>query len=72
MTYIVKREKFQTELGRKLYDTLVKISDDDDFILAVLVEMQGDEKKHKFLELLEKTGMNTEEEVLEYLDGLED
>lgn len=72
MTYIVKREKFQTELGRKLYDTLVKISDDDDFILAVLVEMQGDEKKRKFLELLEKTGMNTEEEVLEYLDGLED
>lgn len=72
MTYIVKREKFKTDLGRQLYDRLVNILDDDDFILAVLVETQGDKKKKEFLELLDKTGMNTADEILDYLDNIYD
>lgn len=70
MTYIVNREKFKTDLGRKLYDRLVSILDDDDFILAVLVETQGDEKKKAFLDMLDKTGMNTADEILDYLDNI--
>ena len=70
MTYIVNREKFKTELGRQLYDRLVSILDDDDFILAVLVETQGDEKKKAFLDMLDKTGMNTADEILDYLDNI--
>lgn len=72
MTYIVKREKFKTDLGRQLYDRLVNILDDDDFILAVLVETQGDEKKKEFLNMLDKTGMNTADEILDYLDNIYD
>lgn len=68
MTYIVKRDKFQTDMGRKLYDRLVEISDNDDFILAVLVETQGDEKKKEFLEYLDKSGVNNPNEILDYLD----
>ena len=70
MTCIVKREKFQTELGRKLYDRLVNISDDDDFILAVLVVTQGDEKKKEFLKMLDDTGMDTADEIMDYIDSL--
>lgn len=70
MTCIVKREKFKTELGRKLYDRLVDIFDDDDFILAVLVETQGDKKKQDFLDMLDKTGMNNADEILDYLDEI--
>ena len=70
MTCIVKREKFHTELGRKLYDRLVNISDDDDFILAVLVVTQGDEKKKEFLKMLDDTGMDTADERMDYMDSL--
>lgn len=70
MTCIVKREKFKTELGRKLYDRLINILDDDDFILAVLVEMQGDEKKRSFLDMLDKTGINSADEIYNYLDNI--
>jgi hypothetical protein len=69
---MIKRDKFKTEMGRKLYDKLVSILDDDDFILAVLVETQGDKKKKEFLEMLEKTGMNTADEILDYLDDIYD
>ena len=72
MTYMIKRDKFKTEMGRRLYDKLVSILDDDDFILAVLVETQGDKKKKEFLEMLEKTGMNTADEILDYLDDIYD
>ena len=69
---MIKRDKFKTEMGRRLYDKLVSILDDDDFILAVLVETQGDKKKKEFLEMLEKTGMNTADEILDYLDDIYD
>ena len=69
---MIKRDKFKTEMGRKLYDKLVSILDDDDFILAVLVETQGDEKKKEFLNMLDKTGMNTPDEILDYLDNIYD
>lgn len=68
MTYLIKREKFKTEMGKKLYDRLRQISDDVNFILAVLVDVQGDERKKKFMDLLDKTGMNTVDEILDYLD----
>ncbi len=68
MTYLIKREKFKTEMGKKLYDRLCQISDDVNFILAVLVDVQGDERKKKFMDLLDKTGMNTVDEILDYLD----
>ena len=70
MTCIIKREKFKTELGRNLYDRLVNILDDDDFILAVLVETQGDKKKIEFLELLDKNKWETADEILNYLDNI--
>ena len=68
MTYLIKREKFKTEMGKKLYDRLCQISDDVNFILAVLVDVQGDERKKKFMDLLDKTGINTVDEILDYLD----
>ena len=68
MTYLIKRERFKTEMGKKLYDRLCQISDDVNFILAVLVDVQGDERKKKFMDLLDKTGMNTVDEILDYLD----
>ena len=68
MTYLINREKFKTELGKQLYDRLIKISDDTNFILSVLVDVQGDERKKEFIEYLDKNDINDADEILDYLD----
>lgn len=69
MTYIIKREKFKTELGKKVYDRLVAILDDDNFIMGVLCEIMGDEKKKEFLEYLDKTGETDPEKIEDYVNA---
>ena len=56
MTYLINREK------------LIKISDDTNFILGVLVDVQGDERKKEFIEYLDKNNINDADEILDYLD----
>ena len=68
MTYLIKREKFKTEMGKKLYDRLCQISEDINFLAGVFFDLSGDERKKKFMDLLDKTGMNTVDEILDYLD----
>ena len=65
---MINREKFKTELGKQLYDRLIKISDDTNFILSVLVDVQGDERKKEFIEYLDKNDINDADEILDYLD----
>lgn len=69
MTYIIKREKFKTELGRQVYDKLVNILDDDNFIVGVLCEIIGDEKKKEFLEYLEKNHETDPDKIEEYVNA---
>ena len=52
MTIIVYKEKMATELGKYLYDQLVKISDNNDFLLGVLLLVKGDERKKKLLKIM--------------------
>jgi len=54
MNTTIKREKFKTEIGKKLFDLLVKIKDDDSFLKGVLCNLVGDEKKQKMIDVLEK------------------
>ena len=52
MTITVYRDKMCTELGKYLYDQLIKISDDNNFLLGVLLLVKGDEKKKKLLKIM--------------------
>lgn len=45
MTHIVKRENFKTEIGKILYDKLIEIYDNDNFILSAFYDIQEDERK---------------------------
>ena len=51
MTYI-DRNKFTTELGRKLYDILKPISPNEDWLYFVLMLTKGDDKKKILMDFL--------------------
>lgn len=75
MTSSIDRTKFKTETGRKLYDLLVKIWDNDDFILGILATVKGDENRQKMINLIEKDGIVDDETLVlaarDIADGIE-
>lgn len=54
MTSSIDRNKFKTETGRKLFDLLKNIWDNDDFIVGTMAEVKGDENRQKMIDLIEK------------------
>ena len=53
MNTTIKREKFKTETGKKLFDMLLKIKDDDSFLKGILCNLEREEKKQKMIDILE-------------------
>ncbi len=68
MAYTIDRNKFKTELGKLTYDRLLKISDDTEFLLSVLIDIRGDERKQDLLDWLDKNPKATEDDILDYID----
>ena len=64
---MIDREKFKTELGKKVYDRLVEISDDDTFVMGILCKIIGDEKKKSFLNYLNQTGETDVDKIIDYV-----
>ena len=69
MTCTIDRNKFKTELGKEVFDRLVKIYPDDNFIYGVLCEVMGDEKKKEFLKYLDKTGETNPDIIEDYVNA---
>ena len=55
--FTIDREKFKTETGKKLYDLLVQISDDNNFLVGILANVKGDKNRQKMIDLIEKEGI---------------
>lgn len=68
MSFIIDREKFKTELGRIIYDKLVSISNDQNFLISVLYEIKGDERKKDLLDWLDKNPKATADEIVYYVE----
>lgn len=68
MTFSITRERIGTQLGKLVYDKLINILKDDNFILSVFFDIQGDERKKDLLNWLEKNPNATDEDVLDYID----
>ena len=49
----VVREKFKTDLGRELFDRISQISDDQEFLLNVFIDLKQDFRKAKMKMLLD-------------------
>ena len=64
MKCLIDRAKFKTETGRKLFDLLKKIWDDEDFIVGTLSEVKGDEKRQKLIDFIEKENITDDEIVI--------
>lgn len=50
---MIDREKFKTETGKKLYDMLKKVWDNEHWLIGVLANVKGDEKKQKLIDAIE-------------------
>lgn len=68
MSFLIDRTKFKTELGKKTYDKLVSISNDTNFLISILYEVKGDERKKDLLDWLEQNPDATADDVENYVD----
>lgn len=64
MTNFIDRNKFRTETGRILYDKLKAIWDNEYFLLGVISDLKGDEKKQKMIDILNEGLTDTDEIIL--------
>lgn len=71
----IDRTKFKTETGRKLFDLLKNIWDDEDFIVGTLSEVKGDEKRQKLINFIEEENITDDEIIVlaagDIADGIE-
>lgn len=71
----IDRTKFKTETGRKLFDLLKNIWDDEDFIVGTLSEVKGDEKRQKLIDFIEEENVTDDEIIVlaagDIADGIE-
>lgn len=68
MTFSITRDRIGTKLGKLVYDKLIKILKDDEFILSVFVDIKGDERKQDLLNWLDNNPNATDDDVLDYID----
>ena len=54
MNFTIDRDKFKTETGKKLYDMLKKIWNNEHFLIGVLATVKGDEKRQKLIDFIEE------------------
>ena len=70
----IDREKFKTETGKKLYDILVDTVKHTESIYGILSRLQGDEKRQKLIDLIEKEDLTDSDTIIlasiDIADGL--
>ena len=75
MEYETIMEILKTETGRKLFDLLKNIWDDEDFIVGTLSEVKGDEKRQKLINFIEEENITDDEIIVlaagDIADGIE-
>ncbi len=71
----IDRTKFKTETGRKLYDMLKKIWNNEHFLIGVLATVKGDEKRQKLIDFIEEENVTDSEIIVlaagDIADGIE-
>lgn len=71
----IDRTKFKTETGKKLYDMLKKIWNNEHFLIGVLATVKGDEKRQKLIDFIEEENVTDSEIIVlaagDIADGIE-
>ena len=55
MKQFLTRDKFKTEIGRQMFDELLKIDSDLNWVYVILHNCKGDTKRKEFLEWLHQS-----------------
>ena len=75
MTFMINRDKFKTETGKKLYDMLKKIWNNEHFLIGVLATVKCDEKRQKLINFIEEENITDDEIIVlaagDIADGIE-
>lgn len=75
MTFMINRDKFKMETGKKLYDMLKKIWNNEHFLIGVLATVKGDEKRQKLINFIEEENITDDEIIVlaagDIADGIE-
>lgn len=58
MTSTINRNKFKSEIGKRLYDLLLEIMPREDYIYFVLSLAKGDENRKKVIDFIENKSKN--------------
>lgn len=65
----------QSETGKKLYDLLISIEDDQEFAALELVRLKNDERKQKLIDYIERYNIIDPSDVTllteDIMDGME-
>ena len=62
---LLNRDNY-SELGKKVFDRLKEIWDQEDFIVGTMLELNTEEKLQKMYDFLIRTGTNDSDEVIPY------
>lgn len=57
-------KQINSDVAVDLYNTLINIWADDEFILGIFLDLEGDEKKQKMIEILNSGLTDTDEIIL--------
>lgn len=57
-TYTIDRNKFKSDIGRQLYDLLVKIMPREDYIFFVLSLAKGDKNRKNVIDFIQNKSDN--------------
>lgn len=58
MTSTINRNKFKSEIGKRLYDLLLEIMPREDYIYFVLSLAKGDKNRKKVIDFIENKSKN--------------
>ena len=68
MTFSITRERIGTTLGKLVYDKLIEVLKDDNFIISVFSEIKGDARKQDLLNWLDENKTCSADDILDYLE----
>lgn len=75
MNFTINRDEFKTEIGKKLYDMLKKIWNNEHFLIGVLATVKGDEKRQRLIDFIEEENVTDAELIVlaaaDIADGIE-
>ena len=64
---LINEKNFKTQIGKKLLNMLQKVWNNEDFIIGVMNNVRGDEKRKQLIDFIEADNTDSDDITLESL-----